>query len=199
MINLKKYLVPVFSLLILLSCNRNSENKEELFFDIDSLISTENKELNPQESINHLDSLVMNYSSADRHSYPYDSVWTKSAFIILKDTDTLEYYITLLMLKKYRFQMECCNQGYELRNLSLKSNTKGLDTLSNPVLYEFLKFSNSFDKKGYTIDSLLLKPIEFMNSSMILDWLDKKPKYLEYPRIKSEYEQIIEINKKNNG
>jgi hypothetical protein len=144
--------------------------------------------ISQKESIVHIDSLVNNYTSEYRHTYPFDSLRTKSALLKLRtnNDDTLKYYLTLLMIKKYKYQIECCRQGYELRDPNTL-NKVGLDTLNNPILFEFLRFSKSYDHVGYPIDSLLNHRFEFMNSGIIMTWLQNEPKYLQNDSIKNYY------------
>lgn len=60
-----------------------------------------------------------------------------------------------------------------------------------------ITFSKSYDDIGYNIDSLLVKHFEFMNSAIIMNWLEKHPKYLEDKRINEHYDFIKQIEEKD--
>ena len=186
---------------LLCQCFRNNESEilenivpSKELPKLDSEILTK-MPITPEDALSHFDSLSENYRYEARHSWPYDKSITKEATLILRayDIDTLQYYLTLILIKKYRFQLECCEQGYELRTSPINGNI-GLDTIANPLLYEFLRSSHSFDNKGYPIDSLLVKPFEFMNSGVvIMTFLKENPSFLKYSKIKDEYELIEDL------
>ena len=93
-------------------------------------------------------------------------------------------YLTLVFLKIYRTHLRCCRQGYELRNhISKKEN---IDSLSDPLLYEFNLISKLFDNS---------QRIEFINSGIPHIWVEKNKKLLEYDRINKEYKEIEKISK----
>jgi len=89
-----------------------------------------------------------------------------------------EQYLTLILLKLYKVHLECCNQSYELRPDS------ELDTISNPILDEFLKITQLYDSK---------KTIEFIPSSIAYDWIIKHPYLCKYSPINIEMNEIKKL------
>lgn len=180
------------------SCNdKHNITHEKVIAPVDALEPNVHINISIQESIIHLDSLVSSYNIELKHKFPFDSHITKPAIYKLRseNEDTLKYYLTLLMIKKYKFHIECCRQGFELRNPK-SGHSVGVDSLIDPMLYEFLRFSESYDQYGYTIDSLLTKRFEYMNSSIIMHWIEKEPKYIQYDSINGYYNYIKEIERK---
>ena len=90
-----------------------------------------------------------------------------------------EKYLTLILLKLYVAHLKCCNQSYELR-----PDTE-LDSISNPILDEFIKITRLYDLK---------KPIEFIPSSIAYDWVSKHSDLNKYSAINKEMKKF----KKNN-
>ena len=176
----------------LLSCGNKKVDNNETVSEIDSSIVILPLGVSTVDAISHLDSLVSFYNSESRHEFPFDSLKTKPSLLELRtnNEDTLKYYLTLLLIKKYKYHIECCNQGYELRNQN-SNKTVGIDTLADPMLYEFLRFSESFEDIGLPVNSLLNNRVEFMNSGIIMDWLNKETKYLQSDSIKSYYNYVI--------
>lgn len=89
-------------------------------------------------------------------------------------------YLTLILVKLYRTHLKCCHQGYEIRN----KPRKGIDSIADPLLYEFNLISKTFDNN---------KPIEFINSGIGHSWLEENKQLLKYDRLKKEYEEIEKI------
>ena len=111
-----------------------------------------------------------------------DSVVTAFKFL-RSDKPNQEKYLTLLYLKIYRGQLQCCHQSFELR----RNLTKGIDSILDPLLFEFnniTKFYNSNER------------IEMIGSGIGVVWVEKNNYLLSYDKIAQEYDTIklIETN-----
>ena len=93
-------------------------------------------------------------------------------------------YLTLILVKVYRTHLKCCHQGYELRN---NTHGKGIDSIADPLLYEFNLISKIYDN---------INRIEFINSAIGHTWLEENKQLLEYDKLKKEY---LEVEKIGNG
>ena len=185
------FIFIVLCFILFTSCNSEKDNKAtEERIEADTLIIiTEpiRTEINTSEdAIGHLDSIVSTYSIEQRHEYPIDSILTKKALLKLRyeNEDSLKCYVTWFMLRKYRFHLECCNQGYNLR--SDMGNSK-IDSLSEPILYEFLLFSDSFEGNNVT------KEMEFINSGIAMTYLEENLDLLDFDPIAREYDKLLKI------
>ena len=108
-----------------------------------------------------------------------DSVVT--AFKSLRlDRPNQEKYLTLLYLKIYRGHLQCCHQSYELR----KNPSKGIDSITDPLLYEYNLIIKLFDSN---------KSIEMVGSGIAHNWVEKNKGLLSYDKIKREYKIIKTI------
>lgn len=177
-------------LFFLVSCSvKNPNHQSSSKYSNSELV---NHKTSIAESIRYLDSLVINYSEVSKHMFPNDTLITKDVLLKLRkeNFDTLQYYVTLIMTKRFRYHLECCDQGYEIRGENDNKNI-GIDTINSPILYEFLLFSNPYKGFGYPIETLLVKRFEYMHSSIILKWLGENRKFLNYPLIKEEYDKIM--------
>ncbi|UKN03795.1 hypothetical protein K6119_09860 [Paracrocinitomix mangrovi] len=89
--------------------------------------------------------------------------------------------------------------GHDIRDMYFLSNPKdyfmGIDTLADPILYEFFRFYNPYEEKGISLDSLMKKPIERIGSGIVLDWLEKNPRYKTYPLIREEIDSLQIVQK----
>lgn len=90
-------------------------------------------------------------------------------------------YLVLVLVKVYRTHLKCCHQGYELRN---KPYSLGIDSISDPLLYEFNKVSKIFDP---------VNRIEFINSGFWQTWLENNKHLLEYDKLRKEYQEVEKI------
>ena len=116
-----------------------------------------------------------------------DSV-VKAFKAIRSDRPNQEKYLTLLYLKILRGHLQCCHQTYELRKTSKTMwNTKGIDSVADPLLYEYNFTIKMFDNN---------RRYEFIASSLAETWLEKNKQLLKYDKIKAEYKIIrtIETN-----
>jgi len=171
----------------------NSEDSVELIKPIDYLYVT-----NEEEATAHIDSLFRNYSIENRSEYPFDSLNTKPSLLILRhqNLDTLQFYITYFFLKRYRYDLKIGHMSYEIRNYSLlspKDYIMGVDSLADPLLYEFFRFYNPFEKDGISLDALMKKPVERISSHIVLDWIEENPQYKSYPLISDELDSIQSV------
>jgi hypothetical protein len=101
------------------------------------------------------------------------------AFKILKQSDTLSHkrYLIVIFLKLYLDHLRCCHQGYELRD----PFTLYIDSVANPMLYEFNLATKMFDLKTHH---------EFINSGIAHTYVEKHKDLLMYPEIKEIMDKI---------
>jgi hypothetical protein len=89
-------------------------------------------------------------------------------------------YLSIYFLKVYRGHITCCHQGFELRNyFDVKSVP--IDSLKDPFLFEFNSLTNVFPRFQTT---------EFINSSLVYDYISKHRNLLKNNEIKREYELV---------
>jgi len=90
-----------------------------------------------------------------------------------------EEYLSLIFLKVYYSHLKCCHQSYELRTTIPGNGT--IDSLSDPLLYEFNLITNYFDNS---------KRIEFIHSGMGHSWVEKNKRLLKNTKIRETFEKI---------
>ena len=95
-----------------------------------------------------------------------------------------ERYLTLIFIKLYRGHLQCCNQSYEVR--LMKSTSGMIDSLFDPLLFEYNLLTNQFDNKH---------KVEFVPSSIGFDWTEKHKFLLQDTLIKREYELVLKLRK----
>lgn len=154
------------------------------------LISNDSNNISLNQALFFIDSISKNYSLEDRHLMPIENKMTKISLLKLRNNnlDTLRYYLSLILLKRYVFHVNCCFQSYEIRNQPI-INKLGLDTLNNPILYEFFRFAAN-DIYNYPVDSLISKPKEIIKSSIIITYINKNKKLLKNKEILKYYNSL---------
>lgn len=193
-----KSALPILILLVIeaVSCGPEAANNKSIGkSNKDTAVSLPNT-----PSVLDNDSLLALLSRAKRFAENYRPISSSESGIALLNNipDSIVYsfkqlrlhgrseyekYLTLIFLKIYRTHLQCCHQGFELRNSIKKGN---IDSLTDPLLYEFNLISNFFDNSN---------TIEFINSGISINWLEKNKKFLEYDEIKKEYEIFLKIYK----
>lgn len=185
---------------IIVACEADFENSQVKDLSFDKKIKKSNH-LILNDSINNLnvslnqalffiDSISVGYSFEDRHKMPVENSMTKASLLTLRNNnlDTLKYYLSLILLKRYTFHVDCCGQSYEVRNLP-NNNKLGLDTTNNPILYEFFRFSVD-DIYNCSIDTLINKPREIITSSIIIRYIKKNKKILKNKKMLEYYNRL---------
>ena len=204
---MREFSLLALFIILLTSCDDSGELENQKSNDQDTVqVSKDSLELDKavdylyvtdeKSAISHIDSLFKNFSAEDTQGYPHDTINTKPALLILRNQnpDTLQFYLTYFFLKNYRYDLSHSNMGHEIRDQYFISNPKdyimGIDTLADPILYEFFRLYNPFEEKGISLDSLMKKPTERIGSEIILDWLEKNPRYQNYKLISEELDSI---------
>ena len=92
--------------------------------------------------------------------------------------DSVKKILVLVLLKVYRSHLYCCNQAYAIGNKS------EVDSLVNPVLFNFYKISD------FSISN------ELVLSSDIYNWVMTKNEHITWQPIKEEIDKIqVRLNK----
>jgi hypothetical protein len=81
-----------------------------------------------------------------------DSITYSFRQLRIRGNNEYAKYLTLILAKVYQTHLKCCHQGYELRN---NIHGKGIDSIADPLLYEFNLISKTYDNTEL---------IEFINS-----------------------------------
>ena len=102
---------------------------------------------------------------------------------IRADQQNQEKYLTLIYLKIYRGHLQCCHQSYELR---AKPNSIGIDSISDPLLFEYNLITKLFDNNSR---------IEIITSGIADTWVERNKNLLSDDQIKKEYRLIKTIQK----
>ncbi len=136
------------------SCGQNSiENKKaartvELTSDI---TIDSNETIHPQNNLNIVkqfveeflpDTIIQN-GMRKMNTFP-DSV-VKAFKALRLNRQKQEKYLTLLYLKIYRGHLQCCYQSFELRK---KPNIIGIDSIADPLLFEYNLITKQFNSKS---------------------------------------------------
>lgn len=113
--------IPLITL-ALISCSLKKEqeiNSVQTHPKLETITQEIISEISEYEARDHLRKLIAQYPDSLRHEYPFDPALTQSALVKLRtnNRDSLAYFIAWLFTKKYRYHLECCHQGYELRSL----------------------------------------------------------------------------------
>jgi hypothetical protein len=178
MIKSKIALVPF--LLIFLACRNNNPSKNFNKFSSNDSAS----DMVALETI-------INFSKIfEPDSSSYEGIGTVknipdsivSAFKILRATDTLAHkkYLMVVFLKLHLDHLRCCHQSYELR----EPFTGYVDSVSNPMLYEFNLATKMFDLNKYH---------EFISSAIAKKYIENHKELLEYPEIKQVINEMRPI------
>jgi hypothetical protein len=122
-----------------------------------------------------------------------------SLFIV--DTSNLKLWTVLILIKQYSHHLDCCNQGYDIRNGYDKNGN--LDKENNPVIYTFLRLTNQLEKgsirneflNSFFIYRYLLEHRELIKNKLILPYFTKVDKIEKDAEKKLKQE---ESKKKNN-
>jgi hypothetical protein len=97
---------------------------------------------------------------------------------IRMEPDSQEKYLSLLYLKIYRGHLQCCRRGFELR---FNFNVNGIDSISDPLLYEYNLLTKQFDAT---------KRIEMITSGIAEIWVEKNNRLLNDDQILQEIKLI---------
>jgi len=126
--------------------------------------------------------IAKNYSLAYLpDSMPYEGIGKLNnvpdsvvqAFKILRRADSAAHnkWLTVIFLKLSLDHLRCCRHHFEVRN------KPGLDSISDPLLYEYLITTKVFD---------VTKRIEFINSGRLPElWLERNPSLRFDPEIQN--------------
>lgn len=176
---LKMSCIPLITL-TLISCSLKKERKirsVQTHPKFETITQETISEISEYEARDHLRKRIAQYPDSLRHEYPFDPALTQSALVKLRtdNRDSLDYFIAWLFTKKYRYHLECCHQGYELRSLQEYVHPRmELDSVADPWLFEFLLTSTAAGKGKPNLDRLLKRPYEFIHSGLIMAWLEKR-------------------------
>lgn len=180
----------ITSQLLIISCNQNKSSQNTQVDNIDTVITTADKLTS--DSVSILLNVVRKFSESydpktnSKTEIPFlKNIPENIAYSIkrLRINGNEEYikHLTLILVKLYKEHLKCCHQGYELRN---KVSIVGIDSIADPLLFEFNLVSKIFDNK---------KPIEFINSAIAFSWVEQNKQLLDYKKLKSEYDKIKKI------
>ncbi len=175
--------------MIIFACGQSSiDNKKAVNSKVvsaDTAIASISHQVNlkivRQFAENFVPDTTMQSGMKKMNNFP-DSV-VKAFKAIRADRQNQEKYLTLIYLKIYRGHLQCCHQSYELRT---KTNSMGIDSIADPLLFEYNLIIKQFDKD---------KRIEMINSSMADSWVEKNKYLLSDDQIKKEYRLIKSIQK----
>ncbi len=190
-----KLFLPLSILLVLLNTycapKKQDEKKEPVTIQsIDTIAAIFNRLSNDSLTIllNRSKKFAENYKPVSNSEFGIatltnipDSIVYSFRQLRLHSNNEYVKYLTLILVRVYRTHLKCCHQGYEMRN---KPSGKGIDSIADPLLYEFNLISKTFENN---------KPIEFINSGIGHSWLEENKQLLKYDRLKKEYEEIEKI------
>ena len=184
-----------------MSCGQASKNGHERseFVSLDNqtgsrasvldtaIINEAQPKLDTLESLEIFKSFALNYSPKNESwaKLPEPSDTVLRAIDLVKVTYPQEYekHLILIFLKLYSAHLECCHQSYDVR----QHTPIGIDPEKDPLVYEFNDLT-----KYFPVD----KPIEFISSHLVHEYVLSNKHLVEFPPIK-EHLQIIEQIEKN--
>lgn len=189
------YSIIALVVLSLSACGdeNNSAESEDLTTDSIRVETTESSEAivpaaieTNSDAIQHLTHQIENFDVGNSNGYPFDTAHTKSAIFELRNSDSLVHYMTWVMAKKHRLNLECCQNAIDLRT---NQEVRPVDSLADPYLYEFLSATEQLSKAPYLTEAL-----PNISSEMAIDYIEGNPHLLDFMPISQEYDKILKLN-----
>lgn len=149
----RQLLIITSILLIISACGQNSfertKDKNSVMVSV-NILNTYQDTIPPKDNLKIVRQFAEEFSPdtttqnglSKMNDFP-DSI-VKAFKELRLDLKNQEKYLTLIYLKVYRGHLQCCHQSYELRK---KTNIKGIDSVADPLLFEYNFITKQFDNK----------------------------------------------------